>query len=59
MRELLDIGGDVPHVNNSQEALLSIRDKNESVSSKNPFKDELLLNDRLVAYWTNDPTYAA
>jgi hypothetical protein len=39
--------------------LIFIRDKKESVSPIKPVTTDLLLNDRLVAYWTDDPTYAA
>jgi hypothetical protein len=36
-----------------------MRDKTKSVSSINPVTEDLVLNDQLVAYWTDDPTYAA
>jgi hypothetical protein len=58
VRELLDIGEDVRLVNNQQEVLF-LCDKTESVSSINPVTEDLVLNDQLVAYWTDDPTYAA
>jgi hypothetical protein len=47
----------VRHVDNSQEVLIFVRDKTESVSSINAITNELLLNDQIVAFW-RDPTYA-
>jgi hypothetical protein len=35
-----------------------VHDKKENVSPINPVTKDLVLNDRLVAYWTDDPTYA-
>lgn len=58
MRQLLDIGEDVRHVDNSQEVLIFVRDKMESVSSINAVTNELLLNDQIVAFWSEGPTYA-
>ncbi|MGZ4926486.1 MAG: hypothetical protein ACXV4B_08560 [Halobacteriota archaeon] len=58
VRPLLDIGEDVRHVGQSQEVLMLVRDKKESISSINVYKDELLLEDPLVAFWSDDPAYA-
>jgi len=58
VRQLLDIGEDVRHVDNSQEVLIFVRDKMESVSSINAVTNELLLNDQIVAFWSEGPTYA-
>jgi hypothetical protein len=55
VRQLLDIGEDVRHVDNSQEVLIFVRDKTESVSSINAITNELLLNDQIVAFWSEDP----
>jgi hypothetical protein len=55
VRELLDIGEDVRHVGNSQEVLTPVRDQKESISSINVFKNDPLFEDRLVAFWSDDP----
>jgi hypothetical protein len=35
-----------------------VRNKKESISSINVVTNDLLLEDRLVAFWSDNPTYA-
>jgi hypothetical protein len=35
-----------------------VRDKKESISSINVYKDDILLEDPLIAFWSDDLAYA-
>jgi hypothetical protein len=58
VRGLLDIGEDVRHVGHYQEIFMLVNDKGESVSSINTGTEDISLDNPIVAYWTDDPTYA-
>jgi hypothetical protein len=57
-RELLDIGEEVRHSGEVQEVLMFVRDKKESISSINVGRKEFLLDDPIVAFWSDDSSYA-
>jgi hypothetical protein len=61
MRELLDIGEDVRHVDQYRGEFMLVVDKRESISSiPQQIVDigDLSLDERVVAFWTDDPSYA-
>jgi hypothetical protein len=57
-RKLLDNGEDVRHVDQYQGALMLLGDKKESISSISVDTGDLSLDDPLVAFWTDDRSYA-
>ena len=58
LRERLDFGDDVRHVGHEEELFMLVNDKGESVSSINTGTEDISLDKPIVAYWTDDPTYA-
>jgi hypothetical protein len=61
VRELLDVGEDVRHVDQYRGELMLVVDKRESISSiSQPSVDigDLSLDDRVVVFWTDDTSYA-
>jgi len=58
LRERLDFGDDVRHVSDEEELFMLVNDKRESVSAINTGTNDISLGKRIVAYWTDDPTYA-
>jgi hypothetical protein len=57
-RSLLDIGEDVRHVDHYEGVFFLVGDKKQSVSSMHVSSEELRCNDEIVAFWSEDPTYA-
>jgi hypothetical protein len=57
-RKFLDIGEEVRHIDQFQGALMLVADKRESISSLNVSIEDLSLDDRVVAFWTDDSSYA-
>lgn len=61
VRELLDNGEDVRHVDQYPGEFMLVADKSKSISSiaqqKVDMRD-LTLDDRVAAFWTDDPSYA-
>jgi hypothetical protein len=55
---LLDIGVDVRHIENDNGSFLLVGDKSQSISSTNFNVKDLSLDDKIVAFWTDDPDYA-
>jgi len=55
----LGIGEDLRHSDQPHEIFLFVGDKQYSVSSMNVGIDEFTLATPLVAFWSEDPTYAA
>lgn len=61
MRQFLDIGEDVRHVDQYGGNFMLVVDKRESISSIPQQRvniGRLSLDDRVVAFWTDDPSYA-
>jgi hypothetical protein len=58
VRELVDIGEKVRHVDHYQGAFMLVGDKKESISSINMNIKDLSLDDPIVAFWTDDQAYA-
>jgi hypothetical protein len=60
VRELLDIGEDVRHVDEYQGEFMVVVDKTECISSipqQSVNIGDLSLDDRVVGFWTDEPTY--
>jgi len=57
-RNLLDVGQDVRHSGEVQEVLMFVCDRKESISSINAGRQEFRLYDPLVAFWSDDESYA-
>ena len=57
-RSLLDIGEDVCHADHYEGVFFLVGDKKQSVSSMHVSSEELRCNDKIVAFWSEDPTYA-
>ncbi|MFZ0925029.1 MAG: hypothetical protein WCE82_05645 [Halobacteriota archaeon] len=55
---LLDIGVDLRHIENDIGSFLLVGDKSQSISSTNFNVKDLSLDDKIVAFWTDDPDYA-
>jgi len=58
VREYLNIGEEVRHIDEFQGAFMLVADKKESISSMNVTVQDLSLDDPIVAFWTDDQTYA-
>ena len=58
MREILDIGTDVRHVDQYQGIFMLVGDRKESISSMSIDVESLSIDTPLVALWSDDPTYA-
>jgi hypothetical protein len=61
VRELLDIGKDVRHIDQYRGEFMLVVDRRESISSIPQQIDDLgdlSLDDRVVGFWTDDPSYA-
>jgi hypothetical protein len=58
VRERLDNGEELRHIGQYQGSFMLVGDKKESISSINVNVDDLSLDDRVVAFWTDDPSYA-
>jgi hypothetical protein len=61
VRELLDIGEDVRHVDEYRGEFMVVVDKTECISSipqQSVNIGDLSLDDRVVGFWTDEPTYA-
>ncbi len=61
VRELLDIGEDVRHIDQYQGEFILVVDRRESISSipqQIVELGDLSLDDRVVGFWTDDPSYA-
>lgn len=58
VRELVDIGEKVRHVDQYQGTFMLVGDKKESISSINRNVEDLSLDDPIVAFWTDDQAYA-
>ena len=58
VRKHLEIGEDVRHVDQYRGAFMLVADKRESISSLNVSIEDLSLDDPLVAFWTDDSSYA-
>jgi hypothetical protein len=56
--ELLDIGEDVRHFDQYRGAFILVADNGQSISSINVNSEDLSLDDSVVAFWTDEPTYA-
>jgi hypothetical protein len=60
VRKLLDIGEDVRHVDQYRGAFMLVADKKLSISSspeQNIKLEDLSLDDRVIAIWTDDPSH--
>jgi len=61
VRRFLDIGEEVRHIDQYRGEFLVVADKKESISSipqQAVTVDGLSLDDRIIGFWTDDPTYA-
>ena len=61
VRELMDVGEDVRHVDQYRGGLMLVVDKSESISSISQQSvdiGDLSLDDRVVVFWTDDTSYA-
>jgi hypothetical protein len=56
--ELLDIGVDVRHIEDYTGSFMLVGDKSQSISSVHLDVEDLSLDDKIVAFWTDDPDYA-
>ena len=57
MRERLDNGEEVRHIDQFRGAFMLVADKKESISSINVNTEDLSLDDPVVAFWTDDQAY--
>jgi hypothetical protein len=58
VRELLDTGVDVRHLENYTGSFMLVADKSQSISSIHLNVEDLSLDDAIVAFWTDDADYA-
>jgi hypothetical protein len=58
VRELLDMGVDVRHINDYTGTFMLVADKSQSVSSFFLNVEDLSLDDKIVAFWTDNADYA-
>jgi len=58
VRKLLDNGEEVRHIDQYEGAFMVVADKKESISSINVNTEDPSLDDRIVAFWTDDQAYA-
>lgn len=57
-RSLLDVGEEVRHIDQYQGVFFLVGDKKQSISSLHINPEDLSLDDRIVAFWSEDPAYA-
>ena len=57
-RRLLDNGEELRLIDQYQGAFMLVGDKKESISSINVNMEDVSIDDPLVAFWTDDPSYA-
>jgi hypothetical protein len=57
VRERLDNGEEVRHIDQFRGAFMLVADKKESISSINVNTEDLSLDDPVVAFWTDDQAY--
>jgi hypothetical protein len=58
IRQLVDIGEEVRHIDRYQGAFMLVGDKKQSISSVYLNLEELSLDDQITAFWTDDQAYA-
>jgi cyanophycinase-like exopeptidase len=58
VRQHLDFGEDVRHVEKYDGVFFLIGDKTQSISSIHVNTEDLSVDDTIVAFWSRDPTYA-
>jgi hypothetical protein len=58
VRQHLDFGEDVRHVEKYDGVFFLIGDKTQSISSIHVNAEDLSVDDTIVAFWSQDPTYA-
>jgi hypothetical protein len=58
VRELLDTGVDMRHLENYTGSFMLIADRSQSISSIYLNVEDLSLDDKIVAFWTDDADYA-
>jgi hypothetical protein len=56
--ELLDAGVDVRHIENYTGSFMLVADNSQSISSIHLDVQDLSIDDKIVAFWTDDPDYA-
>jgi hypothetical protein len=59
VRELLESGQEVRNIQDYSGIFMLVSDKDQSISSMNVVKEDLSVDDRIVAFWTDNPEYAA
>ena len=57
-RSRLDIGEDVRHVDQYEGVFFLVADRTQSISSIHVNQEDLLVDDPVVAFWSEDPSYA-
>jgi hypothetical protein len=57
-RSLLDIGENLRHVDQYEGVFFLVADKKQSISSMHVDAENLTLDGEIVAFWSEDPTYA-
>jgi hypothetical protein len=57
-QSLLDIGENLRHLDQYEGVFFLVGDKKQSISSIHVNVEELSLDDRIVAFWSETPTYA-
>jgi hypothetical protein len=57
VRELVYVGEEVRSVQNYSGVFMLIGDKNQSISSINVIAEDLSLDDRIIAFWTDNVDY--
>jgi hypothetical protein len=58
VRQHLDMGEDVGHVEHYDGVFFLIGDKTQSISSIHINVEDLSVDDQIAAFWSRDPTYA-
>jgi hypothetical protein len=58
VRRHLDIGEDVRHVEQYDEVFLLVADKKQSISSIHVNVEDLSVDAKILAFWSQEPTYA-
>jgi hypothetical protein len=56
--DLLDAGVDVRHIENYTGSFMLVADNSQSISSIHLDVQDLSIDDKIVAFWTDDPDYA-
>jgi hypothetical protein len=57
-RSLLDVGQDIRHIDHHEGVFFLVGDKKQSISSLHISPEDISLDDRIVAFWSVDPSYA-